>query len=339
MKLSTMATMITSGKSSLMVKLIRTSNEFYRATFVVAAISNGVYAAFENGQATVEQLAEKLNNITNRDGLRAWLDLGVSLGELDREGESYRIAGSLSKALLDPANDDCQAMLEEIVKNHYTYVMETPAKLREHAWFPFDESPGRLIARSSRLSEPFIFEAVDAAVPASGSFDLLEVGCGSGTYIRRACGRNPDLRTVGLELQEQVAAAARKNIADWGLQDRAAIEHCDVRKFESSRKFDLVTFHQNIYYFSVDDRVKLGRRVLGLLKPGGRVLLTTVAQGGGPAGQALNVWVSTTEGYGPLPDPEELCAQLRVAGFSEVSKKRLVPFESFWAFVGTKPAA
>lgn len=339
MKLSTMATMITSGQSSLMLKLLKTSNEFYRASFVAAALSQGVYAAFENGQATIEFLSEKLNGVTNRDGLRAWLDLGVSLGELDRAGDVYRIAGSLSKALLDPANDGYQAMLEEIVKHHYVYVMDTPAKLRAHALFPFDESSGRLIARSSRVSEPLIFEAVDTAIPARGAFDLLEVGCGSGTYIRRACDRNPDLRAVGLELQEQVAIAARENMTAWGLDSRAVVEHCDVRKYRSDRAFDLVTFHQNIYYFAVADRVALGRYVLTLLKPGGRVLLTTVGRGGSPVAQALNVWVSTTEGYGSLPDPDELCRQLGEAGYVDVSKKRLAPLESFWAIIGTKPAS
>jgi len=334
-----MATMITSGQSSLMLKLLKTSNEFYRATYVVSAIVNGVYEAFTGGRTTLPQLAEKLNKVTNREGLHSWLELGVSLGELDRSGDVYRITGSLSKALLDPVNDGYQAMIEEIVRHHYRYIMETPAKLRAHALFPFDEASGRLIARSSRVSEPLIFEVVDTAVPSIGNFDLLEVGCGSGTYIRRACGRNRALRAVGLELQEQVAVVARKNIAAWKLENRAIVEHCDVRKYHSDRAFDLVTFHQNIYYFPVADRVALGRHVLGLLKPGGRVLLTTVGQGGGPAGQALNVWVSTTEGYGPLPDPDTLCRQLGEAGYTDVSKKRLVPFESFWSFTGTKPLA
>ena len=338
MKITTVTAMAASGTLSLMRQLLQTSTEFLRASFVVTAIRDGVYLAFSDGHTTVDQLAAKMNNITNKDGLRAWLDLGVSLGELERSGDDYRIAGKLSKGLLDPANDAYQAMFEEVVRHYYSYVSDTPAKLRTHARFPFDESPGRLVARSSRVSEPFIFEAVDAAVPSRGAFDLLEVGCGSGVYIQRACSRNPDLRAVGLELQEQVAVVARENIAAWGLENRAVVEHCDVRAYQSDRAFDLVTLHQNIYYFPVDDRISLCRRLLGLLKPGGRVLLTTIGQGGGPVGQALNIWVSNTEGYGPLPDAEELCQQLRAAGFVDVKKKRLVPFESFWSFVGTRPS-
>ncbi len=339
MKLSTTASMIANGQSSLMLRLLKTSKEFYRACFVSSAISQGVYAAFRGEKVSIDRLCERLDGITNRDGLRAWLDLGVSLGELERSGDVYRITGTLSRAMLDPRNDGYQAMLEEIVRHHYRYVTAAPAKLREKGFFPFDEEPGELVSRSSRISEPFIYEAVDAAVPRRGAFDLLEVGCGSGTYIRHACSRNPELRAWGLELQEKVAEGARKNLKEWGLAGRAAVEHCDIRNFRPERQFDLVTFHQNIYYFSPADRVGLGRLALGLLKPGGSVLLTSLGQRGGPAVQAVDIWVSTTEGYGPLPDPDELCRQLREAGFVDVRKKRLIPFDSFWAFTATKPAS
>jgi hypothetical protein len=72
------------------------------------------------------------------------------------------------------------------------------------------------------------------------------------------------------------------------------------------------------------------------LKPGGQVLLTSACQGGGPSIQGLNLQVSTTEGNSPLPDPDQLCQQLKAAGFVDVKAWRLVPFESFWAFRAAK---
>jgi protein-L-isoaspartate O-methyltransferase len=327
---------MTSGQYSLMFKLLKTSNEFYRACFVTTAVSQGIYEKFVEEKSTLEQLCENLNIGSDREGLKAWLDLGVSLGELKRVENEFHIKGKLSRALLKSNNDAYKAFLEEIVRYHYTYVIDTPTMLKEHKRFPFDETPGELVARSSRISEPFIFEAADAVIPRQGGFQLLEVGCGSGIYIQRACARNPELRAVGLELQEKVANAARKNIKTWGLENRATIEHSDVRNYSSSQKFDLITLHQNIYYFSVPEREDLFRYVNDYLKPGGQVLLTTVCQGGGPSMQAVNIWVSTTEGYGPLPNPDQLCQQFKAAGFAEVKTKRLVPFESFWAFVATK---
>jgi len=72
------------------------------------------------------------------------------------------------------------------------------------------------------------------------------------------------------------------------------------------------------------------------LKPGGKVLLTSICQDGSPGFQALNIWCSMSEGYGPLPHPDQLSLQLKKAGFVNVTTKRLIPFDSFWAFVATK---
>jgi 4-hydroxy-2,2'-bipyrrole-5-carbaldehyde O-methyltransferase len=335
LKLLTFIKLMTSGQSSLIFGLLKTSNEFYRAGFISAALSRGVYDNFIDGKASFEHLCEKMD-VSNRAGLEAWLELGVSLGELKRVGNEFQIKGKTSKALLNPDNDAFKALLQEIVDYHYVYVMDTPTMLRKQEWFPFDEVPGELVARSSRVNEPFIFEAVDAAIPRQGDFQLLEVGCGSGIYIQRACTRNPELRAVGLELQEKVADAARKNIEAWGLENRATIEHADVRNYSSSQKFDLVTLHQNIYYFPVQERENLFRHLKEYLKPGGQVLLTSVCQGGGPGIQGLNIQVSTTEGFSPLPDSDQLCQQLKAAGFTEVKIKRLVPFESVWAFYASK---
>ncbi|MBI4698205.1 MAG: class I SAM-dependent methyltransferase [Nitrospirae bacterium] len=256
---------------------------------------------------------------------------------MKRAGNKYQLRGKLSKALIKPNNDAHKALLEEIIRYHYPFVMNTPSMLKEQKWFPFDESTGELVARSSRISEPFIFEEVDAAIPRQGDFTLLEVGCGSGIYIRRACARNSKLRAIGLDLQKKVADFARKNIEHWGLDNRVIIENSDVRSYSSDRKFDLITLHQNIYYFPVEDRKTLFRHLINYLRPGGKVLLTSVCQAGSPIMQILNIWASTSEGYGPLPYPEQLCQQFKEAGFAEVKRRSLIPFESFWAFVATKP--
>jgi len=88
-KLLTFIIMMTSGQASLIVGLLKTTNEFYRASFISAALSKGVYDNFIEGKASFEHICEKMN-VSNRDGLRAWLELGVSLGELKREGDEYQ---------------------------------------------------------------------------------------------------------------------------------------------------------------------------------------------------------------------------------------------------------
>lgn len=71
-----------------------------------------------------------------------------------------------------------------------------------------------------------------------------------------------------------------------------------------------------------------------MLRPGGRILLTTGCAGGSAGMAALDLWAASTSGCGPLPSPTELVAQLREAGFEEAKAERLLPGESYFAFTG-----
>jgi cyclopropane fatty-acyl-phospholipid synthase-like methyltransferase len=195
-----------------------------------------------------------------------------------------------------------------------------------------------LIARSSRVLEPLLFEVIDQVVPRSGAMRLLEVGAGSGIYILRAAERNPQLTAVGLELQAEVADLATENLRQWGLEGRARIAKGDVRERRAEPAFDLVTLHNNIYYFPVEERVALFEHLRGFLAPRGRLLLTTGCRGGSVSMELLNLWSASTRGCGRLPDPSELEAQMRRAGFRAVSARRLMPGEAYFAFTAANPS-
>jgi 4-hydroxy-2,2'-bipyrrole-5-carbaldehyde O-methyltransferase len=220
---------------------------------------------------------------------------------------------------------------------HNHLIIETPARLGQRRRFTLADQQGDLIARSSRLAEPFICEAVDAVLRPGGRVRLLEIGCGSAAYIRYAAARNPELTAVGLELQPDLAALARDNIARWKLTDRVTIEVADILQRAPEAVFDLATLHQNIYYFPMDARLGALRHVRAFLKPGGRLLLTTVCLGRGAAVDVLNLWATMTEGCGPLPTPAEMVAQMENAGFMQVTNRSLIPRDSFYAFVGIAP--
>ena len=335
MNFTTLFGLLSSGQFSLMLEMQKSFKEFYRVCFIATALEEGVYEQLRQGPARLENLHAALGAELEPDRLQAWLELGVSLGELKRTAQGYALRGRLSKKLTEPANDAQRAIIEELAHLHYDLVTQTPARLRQKRLFSLADSDGELIARSSRILEAFVFEAVDAAVPASGAMRLLEVGCGSGIYIRHACQRNPDLTATGLELQPEVAEFARQNIAGWGLAERVSIQAGDIRSFASQERFDLVTLHNNIYYFIPSERAGLARHLASFLKPGGKLLFTTGCQGGGFSMQALNLWGAMTSGAGALPDPDEFCHQLREAGFREVQKKNLLPGDSFYMFVAT----
>lgn len=335
MRLRTFVSLLRSGRLGVLLGTSRALRPYYRLSFLAACVSSGMLELLAGGPMPLDRIAASLGTPPSmRDGLEAWLRFGVWLGELRSGAGGYGLRGRLARRLVEPANDAAAALIAEAATLHHRFIMESPRRLREGRPFTLADLDGPLVARSSRMLEPFVCEAVDDAVPRDGPVRLLEVGCGSGVYLQRAATRNPALTALGLELEPDVARVARDNIARWNLANRVAIHVGDVRVRVPEPTFDLATMHNNVNYFPVEARVEVLRHVRGFLRPGGRLLLTSVCFGKGAAVDMLNLWGAMTAGCGRLPAPAELTEQMEQAGFIRIERRSLIPSDSFYAFTG-----
>ena len=305
---------------------------FYQLNYLVAAKECGLFELLPGAPKDFEQLAEVYcTDDKAREALKAWLGLGIRLGFLRLDTRGYALKG-LAKKLALPQNDAALALLQEAAGLHANLISQTVRKLRNGEFWNLEDQDGEIIARSSRNMEAFQTEAIDRFFPASGGASLLEIGCGSGFYIKYAANRNPSLVALGLELQPNVADVARRNISEWGLEGRVRIEAGDVRLKAPDECFSIVTLYNNIYYFPVESRVSLLQHIRQFIKPGGFLLLITCCQGGSLAVEVLNLWGAATSTGGRLPGKLELISQLHHAGFQDVQTIRLIPGEEFFAF-------
>jgi SAM-dependent methyltransferase len=338
MNLKTAYSLVSGGRLRLLWAATRLFTPFYRLSFVAAAARAGLLRRLADGPQPLAALAaEMAPNPATHAALAAWLGLGVRLGELALGPDGYRLSGLLARQLADDANDQVAALLEELVSFHHRLICETPERLRRGERWQAADHDGRLIARSSRIMEPFIFQLIDWAVPPTGALRVLEVGCGSGTYMRYAAERNPELSAVGVEMQPDVVALAQQQIASWGLAERLRVETGDIRSRAADPTFDLVTLYNAIYYFPVAERVALFRTLAKFLRPGGRLIVSSSCRDGSPGMQMLDVWTSSVEGFGPLPSEDELAAQIAEAGFAAVEARSIIPGERYVAVLATLP--
>lgn len=338
MNLRTFISLLRGGQITVLRALSKTAREYHRVAFLAGGLNGGLLQRLADTPIAFDALAADLQiDPAMHDGLRAWLQAGVALGELDLTPRGYLLHGKLSLKLMDANHDAAAAFVEELAYLHNTLITQAPKRLRNGHPFTLADQNARLIARSSRLAEPFICEALAEAVPTQGPVKLLEIGCGAAAYIRYAALRNPELTALGVELQAEAAAVATDNIARWNLETRVSIEVNDIRRKNPEASFDLATLHQNIYYFPVAERTGLLRHVRSFLKPGGRLLLTTLCRGRGSTAAVLDLWGAMTAGCGRLPEPTEMTYQTREAGFADVTARNLIPGESFYAILGTNP--
>lgn len=336
MDILTLGKLVRDRQVPLLLSLTRNFiTPLYRASFLASAASSGVLACLAVRPCDLDTLADRLDIDRDRHLLKSWLDLGVKLGDIGWDDTCYHLRSSTAKALARARNDAIAAALEEVVRFHLPLLIGAPAMLREGRRLSLGDQDGAVIARSTRVIQPFVEEAVTRTLDRRAAVRLLEVGCGSGHYVRHAANLNPRLTALAIDMQADVADEAAKNMVEWGLADRVEIRRCDLSDLDVEPQFDLVTMHNNIYYFPEAERTRALERARSLLAPGGRILLTTSCRGGNAGIEVLNLWFEYADFGGPLPREDELVARMRDAGFSDVEVRRLIPGEQFRAFVGT----
>jgi len=308
-----------------------------RMHFLHAAVDSGLLQALSRPRTRQELLADL--EVERPDLLDAILELGTSLGELSQSEGRYRVRGSRSRALQNERNDALAALVEANVTYYNDAFRGFSQRLRGGPLAEEVSAIGPLVARASKIAEPYIEHFLRKAVRGKGPLRVLDVGCGSGVNLRTAVDENPQVRGVGLETDPEVVRQGRRNLEAWNLDRQIVILHGDVRSppDEARGAFDLVLLLNVVYYFPVVDRVSLIRSLRERLSPGGALVVATSCGGDGVDlfSANLNLATSSMNGLTPLPRAEEMETHLREAGFPSVVRRRLIARTTYFGFIAS----
>ncbi|MGH3564290.1 MAG: SAM-dependent methyltransferase, partial [Mycobacterium sp.] len=226
------------------IGILSDSRAISRARFLRAAERVGVIRQLRTPM-TAEELAHVLG-VTDTGLLNDLLDVGVAVGELRSRQGRYFIRGSRIRALASGGGEALRAFTGELADYRGDVYRDLPALLSGRERGRYLDEYDELIARSSLLVEPFIARFVRRVVTERPTRSLLEIGCGTGVYVRHAAAACPQLRAVGIDMSERVRALAAANFAAWGLADRCTALHADIRRPDTAildGPFDVVTLH------------------------------------------------------------------------------------------------
>ncbi len=98
---------------------------------------------------------------------------------------------------------------------------------------------------------------------------LLDIGCGWGSMVRHAARRG--VKTIGVTLSAEQAAWAQRAIREERLEDLAEVRFQDYRDVAETG-FDAVSSIGLTEHIGVDNYGAYFTRLLGMLRPGGRLL-------------------------------------------------------------------
>ncbi|QPF73606.1 class I SAM-dependent methyltransferase [Roseateles sp. DAIF2] len=342
MKLATLRKLLFEKSILSFLRLGGETQSLYRSAFATAAGQAGVLGLLHEAPRDGLAIAQALQiEPERRHALLAWLDCGVRIGELELKRERYHLKGRLSRLLARPRNEVTAALFTEVTRYHFDALLQAPTRLREQRPYTLADQDGELIARSSRILEPFVEEAIDWAFEQARPRRVLEVGCGAGHYLAYMLRRWPELQLEAIDLQADVVVCARRHLQEQGLLSKVSIGQADLFELPlpgaGTPGYDLITLHNNFYYFDAAQREALLDRVAALLAPGGRLLMTSSCRGGSPAIAALHLWWSLSERSAGLPERDALLARLRDAGWRDIRHRRLLPGESYYGFLAERP--
>ncbi len=177
----------------------------------------------------------------------------------------------------------------------------------------------------------FIEEIVRWRGPEDGPFDLLDIGCGTGTLAAMLMATALPVRVVGLDYAESMAQVASHKARQAKAEDRARFVRADSEHLPfAGGSFDVVTCSNSFHHYP--DPAACVRQVL---RPGGRLMLID--------GFRDNIvgWVTYDVIIGRVERPvhhatwSQMRGYFEAAGFREVTQRKINIFFPLLLTMGT----
>lgn len=285
--------------------ILRDLNAWLRLQFLGVAARTGIAKTLP---CTAAELAFK-----DTDLALSLLRLGVALGELKEVDGRFEIKGRRLKAVAG-SSPDLAGLVEELV----SYDSPIYANLKTHldggAKGGYDEGLGDVIARASRLAESVLGPIVRSVVHDTSPKSIIDVGCGTGVYVKHAIDAAPADTTVhGIDINADALANA--------IVDSKHLRQADL--FDVTDRYDLALLLQNIYYWRPEDRPKALTKLREITNH--TAVVASAVAGGQPVNFHLDMVLRVTEGTWRLPTKPELREGLGQAGFESVRLIEPVP--------------
>ncbi len=302
-----------------------------RSLYLHGALSSGLLHALRAPKTRDELVAElAVGREVLLDGLLAE---GLSWRVIALRHGRYRLRGSRSRALVADNGDAYAALLHESLEYHASAYGTAGRKLRGDPLGDYLEEFGEVIARSSRMIEPptraFLNRALRTVRPSS----VVDIGCGSGTYLRHVAEYSDEVRATGIERSEDASRLAEANLRSWGVSDRCRVVSADVLELPVENHYDLALLFHNIYYFEPEVRPQLLQAIRRMLAPDGALAIVTYFKGKSRIATHFDMVLRSTAGNTPLPTLEETLTLLRENGFEVDRPVRLIPRESLYGIL------
>ncbi|GAB3299519.1 class I SAM-dependent methyltransferase [Geodermatophilus aquaeductus] len=322
-----LAEVLRSGNLRALLRAARDGQAAVRLQVVAAAAELGVLDALVGGPVSTAALADRLG-VPDPDLLAAYLRVLAAAGFITGEG-SWALTRA-GRAVVD--DDRVRAVYEGFGGYHTGLYRELRPLLSGGPRRRDVEEQAGVIARLSAVLEPLLHDLLTRTVRERRPRRVLDIGCGAGLHLAAMLEAAPDATGIGVDVDPDAAALARRTLSERGLADRAGVEAVDIRTVLAAGRpgaltdrIDLALLANVVYYVPLDERVELLSAVARLLAPGGALVVVTTVARPQLFSRHLDLLLRAQEGRMELPAVDLLLGQIREAGLQPDPPERIGP--------------
>jgi ubiquinone/menaquinone biosynthesis C-methylase UbiE len=298
----------------------------YAPTLVIeAAIRHGVFDALDRKPATLKQLATE--TAVSERGLRAILNVLVSLNLLEREGDNYLLAPESARFLVSSkpgyygmffGHISDQLLPKWLELNEIVKTGKPANKVNQQT------EGAAFFAEFVESLFPISFPAATAlgehlgVAKATSPLSVLDIGAGSGVWGIALAKQSPHVRVRAVDWPE-VLEVTKRVAAKHGVSDRLTTAQGDFFEADFGTGHQIATIGHILHSEGAERSRRLLKKVFSALAPGGTISIQEFVpndQRTGPPTAlifAVNMLVNTEAG--DTFTFEEMSSWLYEAGF------------------------
>ena len=315
--------------------IVKDLNAWIRLEFLGVMARTGVAEALRRPRTLDELLGETA--LTDADLLEALLALGISLREVRLRRGRYRASGRRLLAIAG-SSPDLRGVSEELVVYANRAYAAMDSHLRGAPAVAYDADCGAAVAAGSLIAEPILGPVVRAVSRREEPRRVLDVGCGSGAYLRHMLAAAPTARGLGIDRDAGAVRVASDLLEPLRASGRCELQQGDIEQLAGEiGDFDLVTLLNNIYYWPPERRSEILRTTRTVIADGGALMVASATPGGQAFNRHLDLMVRVTTSIHRLPTRQEVCADLADAGYVDIEAVEPVPKAGLLVVIARNP--
>ena len=239
---------------------------------IAIGLQKGIIAALADGDATAQDLAERLE--LDQFFVEVWCRGALAAGVLEREAKGFRLAPHVGALLLNSDGPGFVGglfplMLQPEVFDRFEQTLSSG----DRTWW--DETSPEWIDRVSATGRPFYTRLVPGGLDQVPGLSerliagvrIADTACGAGLGVIRLAEQYPASTIIGIDGDLHSVQAARGAVSKRGLTDRTELIHSELETMALDESVTLVI--NNISMHECRNIDEVAERVFEMLEPGG----------------------------------------------------------------------